>query len=864
MIDYCIKLPKEDEYEIGHRYPYYSCELLCSGNGLNIDRLLDISEEDNIQDNEKVLKEEKKEDINENNDEKENNKEEHNDNKEENISENDLKEEKNEDINENNDVKENNKANDNNNEEENILENDSKQEKNDIYQENLEEENRGNSEIKEQDNNVNKDEEKEKEKEKELDNKENVEKNNEKESNQLKIEKEEKLDKDEENLQKEEKYEEDINKNENEKETKMDIEDLECAKEIKMPNISLVHSVFKHIFSFLDDKPSLENTVLSGYFNKIVNYLIKTKTRMTLEYILLQRKDLISKLIQNINNISISNIISNILSALAEENSPEANEKYMIIVNESINCISKCENNTEEDINSVELICDLIINNIIFNNKIKFSKLIDADIITKFEKIFSQFYEFYEKNLTKILPLINLLTKMNKNILFNFNKKITTTENIDDSKIKMINLINAIDKTTNQFISYTSLKNDFKELIYTSFINNLTTYCIYMNNICLKIIKNQILQRSINKKKEISLLTSFSEEKIERYKYSNIIEFDYLVSAIDIYVNICNLFYEDEKKSEFIKQQIEDLISTNFFEFILEDYLKYRHNNFLSNIMIDLIKIVFDNNIAPKELILNILLIDSTNKENNKENLISLLINDLIKNTKFIYSTTENKANQLLFSTNITILNYIFSCPNPAISEILNSMEKEKFFYKYFVTNINNIFSKKLYKTDSIDSSIDKINSLGIKLGFGNTLTQSNTNIAFSLVSLNNTIDFYLKLYEKYLKGEEYEYLFDEREKKLEEIRKSSEYLKLNKQKEDELEEEEDEEEDINEINLPKPHFYNSKISEKINENEDKDNATNDSDNADESEKEDKLYNDVNYWHIDINYENMENLLNDL
>ena len=178
---------------------------------------------------------------------------------------------------------------------------------------------------------------------------------------------------------------------------------------------------------------------------------------------------------------------------------------------------------------------------------------------------------------------------------------------------------------------------------------------------------------------------------------------------------------------------------------MLEDYLKYRQNNFLSNIIIDLIKIVFNNNIAPKELISNILLIDSTNKQDNKENLISLLINDLIQNTKFIYFTSKNKAKQLLFSSNIAILNYIFSCPNPEISEILNSMEKEKFFYKYFVTNIYNIFSKKLYKTDSIDSSIDKINSLGIKLGFGNTLTQSSTNIAFSLVSLNNTIDFYLK-----------------------------------------------------------------------------------------------------------------------
>ena len=676
------------------------------------------------------------------------------------------------------------------------------------------------------------------------------------------IKKDETKKENEENFQIEEKNNEQIDKNEEGKETKMEIEEVEFEKETKMPNISLVHSIFEHIFSFLDDKLSLENTVLSGYFNKIVNYLIKTKTRMTLEYILLQRKDLISKFIENISNISISNIISNILSALSEENTPEANEKYMIIINECIDFISKSNNNSEKDNNSVEFICDLIINNIIFNNKIKFSKLIDADIINKFEEVINRLYEFYKGNLTKILQIINLLTKMNKNILFNFNKKITTIENIDDTKIKMINLINAIEKTTNQFISYTSMKNDFKELIYTSFINNFIPYCNSINNICLKIINNQILERKNKKEKEMELLTSFKEEKIEKYKFSNLIELDYLVSVIDIYVNMCNLFYEDEKKSIFIKEKITQLINTNFFKFMLEDYLKYRQNNFLSNIIIDLIKIVFNNNIAPKELISNILLIDSTNKQDNKENLISLLINDLIQNTKFIYSTSKNKANQLLFSSNIAILNYIFSCPNPEISEILNSMEKEKFFYKYFVSNIYNIFSKKLYKTDSIDSSVDKINSLGIKLGFGTTLPQSNTNIAFSLESLDDTIDFYLKLYDKYSKGEEYEYLFDERKKRLEEIKKSSEYLKLNKQMDDELEQEEDEDEDINEIDLPKPHFFNSKLEEKI--NQDRDNLTNDSDNVEESEKEDKLYNEVNYWHIDINNENFENLLNDL
>ena len=121
-----------------------------------------------------------------------------------------------------------------------------------------------------------------------------------------------------------------------------------------------------------------------------------------------------------------------------------------------------------------------------------------------------------------------------------------------------------------------------------------------------------------------------------------------------------------------------------------------------------------------------------------------------------------------------------------------------------------------------------------------------------------------MKLYDKYIKGEEYESLFDERKKRLEEIKKRIENLKLNRKQEEELEEEEDEDEDINEINLPKPVFYNSKLEQKINENEIKDNVTSDLDTIQEPEKEDKNYNDVNYWHIEIKDQNMDDLLNDL
>ena len=869
LIDYCIKIPEKDEYEVGYRYPYYSCELLCSVNGLNLDKLLSTYPEENIENNTTNQKEE----LNDKNEIKEENKDKEINNvkieKEEKSEEetekkyNEIDNINNKDINNDEIKKEENKKEEKNeeiiNEDKNLI-NDANKEK-DKKTENKEE----NIEEKEEN----------KEKDKIIEDNNNIKEENKKDENEINTENEEKENKENSNIDQGESNKdenaEDNNKElkEKEEEAKMEIEDsIPAKKEIKeekAPNIPLVYSILEHIFSFLDNKSSIENTVLLGYFNKIVNYLIKTRTKLILAYFLIQKDTLIPKLIKNINKISISNIISNILNALTEENSPEANEEYMIIVNECINYLSKIENNNEEDINTFEFICDLIINHIIYNNKLKFSKIIDANIINKIEKIIIKLYENYEQNNSKILCLINLLTKMNKSLLANFAKKITTTTNSDDTKLEMLNLINSVDRTSNQFVSFTTKKNDFKELVYNSFQNNYMIYCNSINNICLAVLNNKLKQNQNNPQNIESIITSYSDQPKEKYKSSNLIEYEFIVSIIDIYVNLLNSFFENETKSNFIIEKIVQITNTNFFKFLLDDYLKFKQNNFLSNIMLDLIKIVFENNIAPKELLLNILQLDSKETENNNTNLIILLINDLINNTKYTFENSNNITNQLSFSSNVMILKLIFSSTNPNIYDIFNKMEKEKFFYKYFITNIYSIYSKKLYKTDTNDNAIDKINSLGIRLGFGNTLTQSNTNIAFSLESINSIIEFNLKLYDKYIKGEEYEYLFDERNKRLEEIKKSKEYIKLNKIDDDELEEEEKEEEDINDINIPKPEFYNSKIDKKMEENNERDNITNDSDNNnEESQNEDKEYNDVNYWHVEVKDDNFENLINDL
>ena len=375
-------MPENEEYEKGHKYPYYSCEILCSSNGLNIDKLLNTH-------NESIDSFDK-----------------------ENDNSIDLEKNESNEIkidNENEKIVNDNVDNNKNNEEQNKIESEENFEKKEI-----------NDNIKE------------------------------KESN------------------------EDIENDDKKEEVKMDIEDDECEVDIKslkekkkeLPNTSLVNSILDHFFSFLNEKSSIENDVLIGYFNKIANYLIKTQTKIILDYLITNHQELITQLISNISRYSIGNLVTNLLNALSENDTPKDNEQYMIIVNKLLEQFNLNEN----DDNTIEIICDLFIESIIYNNRFKLIKVIDENIINKFEIIIQKYFENSSQNKNKILSVINLLGKMNKSILSNFNNKITSNINNDDTKNEMMNLIKSADKVNNQFYSLINNRFDLKELVYKSFL----------------------------------------------------------------------------------------------------------------------------------------------------------------------------------------------------------------------------------------------------------------------------------------------------------------------------------------------------------------------------------------------------------
>ena len=766
-------MPEKDEYEKGHKYPYYSCELLCTSNGFNIDKLLQIpiSQTNNTE-------------------QKENNS-------------NDMETKESE-------------------EKINIIKN--KMDNKDKELENEKRENSNNlSDIKKKDE----------------DNKANAEENSEKiikseiNENNLK--------------ENHEKKTEDLKLNFENHENKTNEKILEQKKNDE-PNFPLVNSVLDHLFSILEDKSSLENIVLLGYFNKITNYLIKSKRKIVIEYILINRENIINKLLCHINKYSIANIIINILNALSEDDIPEIKDKYILIVNKLIDQFYLNEN----DNSTIEIICDLFINCIIYNNIINLSKIIEANIINKFENIIQKYFENFERNKEKIFFVINLLTKMNKSILSNFPKRITTTINSDDDTNKMMNLIKFIDKINIQFIPLNNSRSEFKGLVYQTFLNSFSEYCNSINNMCIAIINNLIEQEQNQQNNAVEIETSFSYQKYKTLGINKIMSFGYIKTVLDIYINCLDIFAEDNEKKNMINEKIHLIVETKIFNLFIKYYFKYKNNNFFTNIMLDLIKIIFDNDKAPEELILNILQLNK--EENNDNNFINLLINDIIKNSKFIFEDSGNKINNFLFGSNINILNYIYSCKNSYMNNLLNEkMSKEKFFYDNFITNINPLFSKRLYKIDD-NTEKPQFDSLGVRLSASNS-TLGTSNIPFSLESLDELATFYLKVYQKYLAGEEYVSLFEEREKKLEKIKKSSEYIRLGNQNKDEELETEEEEDEYDDVDIPKPVFFNSKLEEKkeVEKNDIRDENI-----------ENKKYNDINFWQVELKDESMEEILKDI
>ena len=746
LIDYSTKIPEKDELSIGHKYPFNACQIICSDNGLNINKLLKLPLA-------KIIKEknEKKKNL-----KYEQEKEKRNDDKEEN---NKIIEKENEkEIIENENKQE--KINEQKNEE--YLE---KQEKSEKKIENKIEKNENenmNEEKKDKNNNDNDEKGKENEIYNQVNNQPNTNlQNKEEETKEEKNEKEEIKDSNEEKdkteeikvISKEENKKEE-QKNEifddnfvssindsGEEEKDLEKEDEEDIIDEKENEKIINEELLNYLFSYLDNESSIQNEVLSGYFNKITNFLLKKNTIMILNYLYQNKETILNKLLSNINQDSIGNIVENILNALSEGVVTNSDSYFSEILDLLLGLISKedCSDYT------IEAVCQLLINSIIYNNKLKFTYFFESTFMEKIKEVIKKLYENKDKNMKKIINLIELITKINNNILINLENRITPNINLDAVKVEIINILKANDRNSFQFYTLdNNIKKNAENIIgiYKLYLKN---YCVSLNEITLIIINDIISDNNIGKDNKI-------------FGLKNIYKFEFICSVIDLCIN--NLQFDVEQRV-FITEKINELIKTKIFNKIIDLYFIYKNNNMYSNIFSQIIQIII-NDKSSKELIDNIFI----NSENNQDkNLINLLINDIINNLKYIYEESKNEMNSLSFAQEILILNGIFTSNNSYLKEIIEKNPSYKFFNEMLVQNVMNLFNKKLYKiNDNIEQKkVDLFNPY-----FDAQKEQSDTNIPFSLQSFSEIISLYLLVYEKYNKNEDYTNILKENEELLE------------------------------------------------------------------------------------------------
>ena len=755
-------MPSEDTPTIGHKYPFNACEILCSANGLNINKLMSLKKEVKVEEN----KDNEEKNENKENDENLNDVDNLND---------DIKdfEEKKEDVEEKKD--------------------ENAEEKN----ENAEEKKEENEVEKKEENVEDKKENVEDKKENEEEKKENVEEKKEENVEEKKVNGEEKNENAEEKKETEEEKKEEnekAKKEENEEEKKEDDE------------IGIVHNIFDYLFKFLDIAPSEDNYVLMGYFAKLVNNLLKDKPEILLGYIFNKKPEIIQKLIIHINRKAIGNTIENFILNLNDDIFLLSND-YIIKI-----CKSLIEglNNVETDERGVEVICDLLINSMVTSSKNNLSLFLNAEgLMEKLEEIIEKFMN--EKKDDKVTYLLKLLIKINDTLLKDFENKVTKNFTFDETENEIINIIRSIDRGGSAYDALTN-KSDFSG-VGTSFLKKNPERLIKLIDKNMEIIINDIMKDDEDKKEEV-IINVFSDKKTKKFGVKSLYEWELLRSTLDIYVN----FYAIDEQKDNIDLSIKKISESKIFSKFIQLYFYYTMNNIFQNRVNEIVSIII-NEKTPSLLVKSLFEIE----DDFSKNFISLLVNNIINNPKFSYEPSNQKMNSTLMANNCDLLNQISSSTNPIIIELLGKDKNIKFFIDDFASKISTKFSDKLLYSD-LEESTSKVDFMNpLYDNFENKQNDKENESKSSKRSIKEEIDLHFLIYNKFLNGEDYSSLLKEEEEE-EEKKKENEEEEEEINKQEKVDEEIEESPLFEARNSgipfePENNNNNEEISEEYNDN---------------------------------------------
>lgn len=495
-----------------------------------------------------------------------------------------------------------------------------------------------------------------------------------------------------------------------------------------------------YLFKFLDERnKDNENSVLLGYFSKIIISLIENQNEKIVNYIFNYPNktsfDILDLMVKKITNKSIEKIINKLLLFTSNE---ETEDKDLI--NKKIELIEKIIEQLEANVNNnssqskIQSICNSIEKS---TENEKFFIL-----FIKNGRPFSRLFDLYTKS--KNITVLYLLIKFNIRILRNLPKRIT-------QPIPEENHLAFLSQQMSFFGGGDQISDIEKN-------ENAETLIDFLKVFFDKILERKIelLQEEENGQKYIT--TYLQEEK--KFGEKRLTQINYLQGLIEVLVNSYALDYHKDKIEKIIniikEEKILEKLNSFFFEYPNNNMFHIYHQQIIEVIM---------NKDCPISIVGSVLQI-----MNNNNNLIDTLMNRIIEKIKFTYKSGRVSLT-FTFPFEISILNKIFASQNPYIVDLIKNNKDFSVFNEIIGKEINRIYTKTLLKEEG-----------GIFKDFQNLTDDKDFLDFFGRKNFMGKIDELCQIYDLYKNGGDYKKALEEKS-----IREKQEKEEINKEYKKEL-----------------------------------------------------------------------------
>ena len=456
-------------------------------------------------------------------------------------------------------------------------------------------------------------------------------------------------------------------------------------------NIVIVYDNIDYLLKFLKGpKEVISNYVLVGYFSKILNHLITSQSSFEIvKYILdypFKDFDLLDAFVKNMNRESIGSIINKLLLFSEENIDSDIDEKKLILLKKMLEELEKTD---EKD--KYECICDVFCSTL--NDK-SFYILIMGN-----NELVDLLFSLLEKsvgNIEKLVNIIQLVIKVNENMLQNFSKHCTNNL-VPDIKIRYWKISDTFNDNLTSY-EFPDSEDEKKEKLITD---------EEMDEINKKVLLSLLdtLKRSkFNFLEDLGECTQVNEEfwasydnKQKKIGMKKLVQIEFLRTILDIFVNAYHAGINQIEIIELINMMKEKNIFYNYHKL----FFNFPNCNMYQIFYNQIVDIVLNKN-STKNLVEYFF--KYTDEKKVERNLGKDLMNNFFNKMKLSFSNCQAKAS---FGSNvsfdITLINKIVTSENENVKKLFDNDKDLKVFNEVIGSQINHIFNQELLFNDILD-----------------------------------------------------------------------------------------------------------------------------------------------------------------